>query len=545
METFINSLSYKNKFMASETAQELAKKQRSISVSEFFLKNRHLLGFDNPRKALLTAIKEAVDNSLDACEEMKVAPDIFVSIEEVAPERYKVIVEDNGPGIVKEQIPNVFAKLLYGSKFHTMKQGRGQQGIGISAAAMYSQLTTGKGIKIVSRISPKAPAHHYELHINTAKNEPEILKEGTVEWKKDHGTKIELELEAKYQKGKQSVDEYVKQTAIANPHLTLTYINPEKEKFVYKRATDKPPKEAKEIKPHPYGIELGMLISMLKTTSARSVQSFLSKDFSRISPNVAKEVCKKANVYEETKPDKVSAQEAENIFKTLKETKIMAPPTDVLSPIGEDLIVAGLKKEVKADFYVSVTRSPAVYRGNPFQIEIGMAYGGELPQDELVKVYRFANRVPLIFQQSACATNKAILETAWKNYGVSQSKGALPLAPMVLMIHIASVWVPFTSESKEAIAHYPDIVKEIKLSLQDAGRKLASYIRKNVRAKDQKEKAELFEKFIPELASSLSSLSEEAKAGIEKELYKILKKELPLILGVQDEQTEKPKGKTN
>lgn len=545
METFINSLSYKNKLMASETAQELAKKQRSISVSEFFLKNRHLLGFDNPRKALLTAIKEAVDNSLDACEEMKVAPDISVSIEEVAADRYKVIVEDNGPGIVKEQIPNVFAKLLYGSKFHTMKQGRGQQGIGISAAAMYSQLTTGKGIKIVSRISPKAPAHHYELHINTAKNEPEILKEGTVEWKKDHGTKIELELEAKYQKGRQSVDEYLKQTAIANPHLTLNYVNPEKEKFVYKRATDKPPKEAKEIKPHPYGIELGMLISMLKSTTARSVSSFLSKDFSRISPNVAKEVCKKANVYDETKPDKVSAQEAENIFKTLKETKIMAPPTDVLSPIGEDLIVAGLKKEVKADFYVSVTRSPAVYRGNPFQIEIGMAYGGELPQDELVKVYRFANRVPLIFQQSACATNKAILETAWKNYGISQSKGALPLAPMVLMIHIASVWVPFTSESKEAIAHYPDIVKEIKLSLQDAGRKLASYIRKNVKAKDQKEKAELFEKFIPELASSLSNLSEEAKAGIEKELYKILKKELPLILGDQNEQTEKPKGKTN
>jgi len=404
---------------------------------------------------------------------------------------------------------------------------RGQQGIGISAAAMYSQLTTGKGIKIVSRISPKAPAHYYELHINTSKNEPEILKEGTVEWKKDHGTKIELELEAKYQKGRQSVDEYLKQTAIANPHLTLNYVNPEKEKFVYKRATDKPPKEAKEIKPHPYGIELGMLISMLKSTTARSVSSFLSKDFSRISPNVAKEVCKKANVYDETKPDKVSAQEAENIFKTLKETKIMAPPTDVLSPIGEDLIVAGLKKEVKADFYVSVTRSPAVYRGNPFQIEIGMAYGGELPQDELVKVYRFANRVPLIFQQAACATNKAILETAWKNYGVSQSKGALPLAPMVLMIHIASVWVPFTSEAKEAIAHYPEIIKEIKLALQECGRQLGIFIRKHIKAKEQKEKANLFEKYIPELASSLSSLTGDKKEKIQEDLLKILKKGIP------------------
>ncbi len=528
--------------MADNTATELAKKQRSISVSEFFLKNRHLLGFDNTRKALLTAIKEAVDNSLDACEEMKVAPEIYVAVEEVAPERYKIVVEDNGPGIVKEQIPNVFAKLLYGSKFHTFRQQRGQQGLGISAAAMYGQLTTGKGIKIVSKISPKQPAHYYELHINTSKNEPEILKEGIVEWKKEHGTKIELELEGKYFKGKASVDEYLKLTAIANPHVTIIYINPEKEKHVFKRTTDKIPKEAKAIKPHPYGIELGMLISMLKETTSRNVKSFLTNDFSRVSPRLAVEVCKKANIYESARPNSIAAQDIENIFKALKEAKIMSPPTDVLSPIGENLIVEGLKKEVKAEFYVAVSRSPAVYRGNPFQIEVGLAYGGELSQEELVKIYRFANRVPLLHQQSACSITKAIVETAWKNYGISQSKGALPAAPMVIMVHIASVWVPFTSESKEAIAHYPDIVKEVKLSLQDAGRKLASHIRKTVRVREQKEKAQLFEKYIPELAAGLSNLSGTAKANIEKDLNKILKRELPLILeGTNDED----KGKTS
>lgn len=542
METFINSLSYKNKLMVEDIAIELAKKQRSISVSEFFLKNRHLLGFDNTRKALLTAIKEAVDNSLDACEEMKVAPDIYVAVEAVNENRYKIFVEDNGPGIVKEQIPNVFAKLLYGSKFHTMRQSRGQQGIGISAAAMYGQLTTGKGIKIVSKISPKQPAHYYELHINTSKNEPEILKEGVVDWKKEHGTKIELELEGKYFKGKASVDEYLKLTAIANPHVTITYVDPEKVKIVFKRVTDKIPKEAKAIKPHPYGIELGMLISMLKSSTARTVKSFLTNDFSRVSPRLANEVCKKANVYESARPNSVAAQDIENIFKALKEAKIMAPPTDVLSPIGENLIVEGLKKEVKAEFYVAVSRSPAVYRGNPFQIEVGLAYGGELSQEELVKIYRFANRVPLLHQQSACSITKAIVETAWKNYGISQSKGALPAAPMVIMVHIASVWVPFTSESKEAIAHYPDIVKEIKLSLQDAGRKLASHIRKTVRVREQKEKAQLFEKYIPELAAGLASLSGVAKTNIEKDLNKILKRELPLILeGTNDED----KGKAN
>ncbi|MDP4012620.1 MAG: DNA topoisomerase VI subunit B [Candidatus Nanoarchaeia archaeon] len=423
---------------------------------------------------------------------------------------------------------------------------RGQQGIGISAAVMYSQLTTGKPIKITSKIGPKEPAHYYELHIDTARNEPEILKETTVKWDKDHGTKIEIQLEGKYQKGKQSVDEYLKQTAVANPHVSITFVPPDKQKQFFKRVTDAPPKEALEIKPHPYGIELGMLISMLKFTKARTVQSFLSSDFSRISSNNAKEICKIANVYDGSKPNNIPTKDAESLFKAMKQVKIMAPPTNVLSPIGEDLIIKGLKKEVNAEFYVAVSRSPAVYRGNPFQIEVGIAYGGELPQDDLVRVYRFANRVPLLFQQSACASNKSILDTAWRNYGISQSRGALPSAPMVLMVHIASVWVPFTSESKEAIAHYPDIIKELKLSLQDAGRKLSSHIRKTVRARDQKEKAQLFEKYIPELANALFNLSGNAKANIEKDLMKILKKQLPLIMGVQnDEQketTEKSEG---
>jgi DNA topoisomerase-6 subunit B len=236
-------------------AHELAKKQREISVAEFFEKNRHLLGFDNKRKALLTTVKEAVDNALDACEEAKVLPEINVQIidmstkpevkkeidqdqttlvtEEVKEEpiskrdRFRVIVEDNGPGIVKKQIPNIFARLLYGSKFHTLKQSRGQQGIGISAAALYGQLTTGKPVKIISKIGPKHPAHYYELIIDTRKNEPKIIKEKEVEWNKDHGTKVEMDLEGTYQAGGQSVDRYLKQTAIINPHVTIIYTNPE------------------------------------------------------------------------------------------------------------------------------------------------------------------------------------------------------------------------------------------------------------------------------------------------------------------------------
>lgn len=512
-------------------ADELAKKQKEISISEFFIKNRHLLGFDNPRKALLTTIKEAVDNSLDACEEARVLPDIDIQIKQTGENRFIVVVEDNGPGIVRAQIPKIFAKLLYGSKFHTMRQSRGQQGIGISAAAMYGQLTTGKPIKIVSKIGPKSRAYYYELHMDTRVNEPEIVKEEIAEWDKNQGTKIEIEIEAIYQKNRQTVNDYLKRVAIANPAARIVYKNPGGEKILYERAVNELPKLAKEIKPHPYGIELGMLIKVLKTTKARTLQAFFINDFTRAGGKVAKEICKKANIDVKTKPAKVSREEADRIFRAIKETKIRAPSTNCLSSIGEEAIVKGLKKEIKADFYAAVTRSPAVYRGNPFQIEAGIVFGGELERDKPIKLMRYANRVPLLYQQSACAITRGVTSINWRNYGLSQSRGALPVGPMTLFIHIVSVWVPFTSESKESIAHYPEIIKQIRLALQDVGRKLGGYIRKNIRVKAQKERASLFDAYIPELASSLAKLANEKREIIEKNLKSRLKKDLPLLIG--------------
>ncbi len=517
-------------------AHELAKKQREISVAEFFTKNRHLLGFDNPRKALLTTVKEAVDNSLDACEEMKVLPEITVKIiplegkEASLATRFRVSVEDNGPGIIKQQIPRIFGKLLYGSKFHTRRQQRGQQGIGVSAAAMYGQLTTGNPVRVTSKISPNKPAMYYQLHIDTDKNEPEILKEQELDWNdKDHGTKVEIDLEAKYLKGKQSVDEFLKETAIANPHAQITYYSPENKKIVFPRATEELPKEAKEIKPHPYGVELGILMKMLKSTKARTLQAFLKQDFSRVSPRIAQEICKKAGLYENSRPSRIATQEADNLFKAINDTKIMAPPTNCLSPIGQETIIKSLKKEFNAEFYTAVTRPPTVYRGNPFQIEAAIAYGGDLPADKLIRVIRFANRVPLLYQQSAGAVFKAILSINWRSYNLSQSKGALPVGPVVLMVNIASVWVPFTSESKEAIAHYPEIIKEMKLALQECGRQLGIFIRKTVKARQQKERANLFEKYIPELALDIAELSGSSKRKIEENLNKTLHKSLKEI----------------
>ncbi len=510
--------------MTKPIAEELAKKQKDISVAEFFERNRHLLGFDNKRKALLTVVKEAVDNSLDACEEAKMLPEIQIQIIEMGNDRYRITVEDNGPGIVKKQIPNIFAKLLYGSKFHTMKQARGQQGIGISAAVLYAQLTTGRPAKIWSRISPKDPAHYYELHIDTQKNEPEIIKDEEINWKKEHGVKIELDIDASYQKGDQSVDSYLKQTAIANPHATIVYTNPKAEQLIFPRAVEKLPKEPTEIKPHPYGVELGIMLKMLKNTECRTLQSFLTREFSRVGPQTAKEICDKAGLFTNMKPGELQLPHVEKLVEGIKNTKIISPSTDCIVPIGEDLLEKGLRKEVAAEFYTAVSRSPDVYRGIPFVIEVALAYGGAQPSEEPIRLLRFANRVPLLYQQGACSSTKAVVQTNWRPYGLGQSQGALPTGPLTLVISLVSVWPPFTSEAKEAVAHYPEIIKEMKLALQEVGRKLGSYVNKKRRVADQQERVSIFENYIPEVADALSRLSGVGKEKIKEAMQKMLAK---------------------
>jgi len=485
----------------------MAKKQREISVSEFFSKNRHLLGFDNPAKALLTTIKEAVDNSLDACEEAGILPEIRVEVRQIAEDRFRVAVQDNGPGIVKAQVPRIFGQLLYGSKFHRLRQSRGQQGIGISAAGMYGQLTTGKPVLITSRTRRNAPAYAFTIQIDTRKNAPTVGSTREIAWEGvDHGTRVEIELEATYRKGPRSIDAYLEETVLANPHVTLEYLPPKGDPLRVERAAEELPAEPREIKPHPHGVELGILMKMLRETKARNVKSFLSSEFSRVSPRTAGEILAAAGVRETLRPATVARNDAEALYRAVSRAKLMAPPTNCLVPIGEELLLASLRNRVNADFYTATTRSPSVYRGNPFQIEAALAYGGELPGDEPITLYRFANRVPLLYQQGACGVSKAVIETGWRNYKVQQSRGSLPIGPIVLMVHMASVWVPFTSESKEAIAHYPEIIKEIKLAVQGCGRKLVTHIRRGLRERDAERKRSYIEKYIPHIGIGLREI---------------------------------------
>ena len=499
-----------------ETAESIGRRQREISVAEFFQKNRHLLSFDNPAKALLTATKEAVDNSLDACEEAGILPEITVAIEEQAEDRFRLSVTDNGPGIVRNQVAKVFGKLLYGSKFHVLRQSRGQQGIGISAAGMYAQLTTGQPVRITSRTGKGRPAHFFEIQIDTTRNEPKVLTDREVEWDVEHGTRVEMDLAGTYKKGRRSVDDYVMQSALANPHATVHYKPPKGDELHRERLTSELPREPLAIKPHPYGVELGVLISMLRDTKGRSLKGALQSDFSRVSANVAEEISKAAGLNPEMRPRALGVAQVEALFRAIPKVKIMAPPTSTIVPIGETLILEGLKQTVKADFYTSTTRPPAVYRGNPFIVEAGLAYGGDLPAEEIVDLWRFANRVPLQYQQSACAITRGALTTDWRNYGLQQGKGALPIGPMILFVHVASVWVPFTSESKEAIASYPEIIRELRLGLQEVGRRLGAFLRHRQRLAEAEKKRSYIESYIPHIGIALREILGLSKAEEEK-----------------------------
>jgi len=493
----------------SRGAEQMARNQREISISEFFTKNRHLLGFDNPIKALLTTIKEAVDNSLDACEEGGILPEIRVEVHTLAEDRFRVLVRDNGPGIVKAQVPRIFGKLLYGSKFHALKQSRGQQGIGISAAGMYGQLTTGRPVRIHSRPGAKAQATRYELKINTKKNEPEIIREEIVEWEHGHGTQVEIELEASYKRGRRSIDDYLELTAVANPHLDLSYLSPAGEEILYPRVSEELPVEPRAIKPHPYGVELGALLAMAHESKARNMQGFLTGEFSRMGAKLADEVLEKAMLPGTLNPKRISRDQAEQLVRAIGATKIMSPPTNCLSPIGEMELEAGLRKVVQADFFTAVSRKPSVYRGNPFLVEVALAWGVEgMGSEDLALLHRFANRVPLQYQQGACAITKSVMATSWKSYGVPQSRGALPGGPLVVLVHLASSWVPFTSESKEAIASYPEIVKEIRLGLQECGRRLGQHVRRGQRLREADKKRDFIAKYIPAIGEALRAILE-------------------------------------
>lgn len=489
------------------TAVKLASKQQEISVTEFFEKNKQILGFDSRSKSLLMGIKEAVDNSLDACEEAGFLPDVSVEIERLNDEDYRIRIEDNGPGIVHKMMPNVFGRLLYGSRFHALRQSRGQQGIGISATVMYGNITTGKPAHVMSKIEgDDEVAWGMDIVIDTKTNRPIVTNDKAFTWEgKEHGTSIEYTIKGRYINGKQSVFEYLRDTAIVNPHAQITFHDPDGKKYVFERATDIMPPRPKEIKPHPEGMEIGDLMKYSSNSVQKTVRAFLKNDFSRITDRLATEILQLAGVDGDKKPEKLTREEAIAILGAIAKVKIMAPPTDCLSPIGDTLIKKGLMhvlEGLRPEYYATpVTRSPKAVNGNPFVVEAGIVYGGDIPSDGQVQILRFANRVPLLYQQGACAITKAISDMDWRRYGLEQRGGkGIPFGPAIILVHIASTKVPFTSEGKEAVASFPELQSEIGLALRLCARNLKSHLNKMERKNKTHAKFEIVQEILPDMA---------------------------------------------
>ncbi len=498
---------------------EQFKEFQEHSVAEFFKKNRQMLGYSGKIKSLTTVIHEYVTNAVDACEEEGTLPEIFLKIEEMGPEHYKVIIEDNGPGIPENYVGRAFGQMLAGTKFHRFVQQRGQQGIGAAGAVMFGQVTTGKPTKVITGHG-SGEVFEADLSIDVKDNSAKLenKKKYSGEMK---GTRLETELKnVMYQKGRYSPDEYLRRTALANPHLKITYVDPEGATTVYDRAVDEIPPTPKEAKPHPNGITVDDLLGYSSVTESTKIKTFLKNDFTRISSKKVKEIQEKVSFDLNKKPSALEWDEAEELSNTFEETSFMAPPTDVLIPIGEETLEKAIEEQLDPEFKAVVERKPTIYRGGvPFIVEVGLAYGGEAGNDngnDNLELMRFANRVPLLFNKGACATSKAVESIDWSRYGVEDN------TPLTVLINFTSIHVPYVGAGKKAISDEEEVVKEMRLAMMKAARKMGKYIKGKKKRYKRKQKKKTFETYIPEISGALYEITGKNEDDIRKHLESIV-----------------------
>ncbi len=501
-------------------AEKMAANQKQVAISEFFEKNKHFLGFDTLNRALITAVKEAVDNALDACEEARILPDIVVKITKLDNKKdiLQLEVEDNGPGIPRASIEKVFGQLLFGSRFHAIRQSRGQQGIGITGVVMYSQLTTGDPTHVESKIAKEATAVSVDIGLDTRKNKAIKSNQDRIDWgEKAHGLKVKTKMKAKYQRGRQSVWQYLRMTSIVNPHADILFIDPDGEKHHWQRVTERLPGRVEAIKPHPNGIELGQLQRLCSESSESRMTTFLRRTFSGVSGRAAKELCEVSELEEKLKPKSLNPQQVRALLEAFqgerllkgKPVKLLNPPTSCLSPIEELLIKKGLSKTIDSKFVTTMTRVPSVTQGNPFQVEVGLIFGDGMAADKPVEILRFANRVPLMYQQGGCLLTKAIESVDWRQYGLDQAGGrGVPKGPAAILVHLASTNVQFTSEAKEALSDNETVMEEARKAMLEMGRGLRKHLEKQKKMGKTKEKFELINDIIPAIAEKSAALLE-------------------------------------
>ncbi|BAI60113.1 type II DNA topoisomerase VI subunit B [Methanocella paludicola SANAE] len=470
-----------------KTARELAKDMKEISFSEFIATNPHLVGFESSLKMIPMSIHEILTNSLDACESAGILPEVWIDLKSIDEKgrlkRYRLTVRDNGPGIMPKNIPPVFGKLLYGSKFGVRKQSRGQQGIGVSAVVLISQIKTGEHAVVRSSTDGRN-THVYELTVDVNKNAAKIhnaCKEKSDGWR---GVEVSVVLEAMFSS---RIMEYLELTAAINPHMALHYDGvDEKDRLDVERRTDVLPRQPVETKPHPLGADYDLLSKMAARTKHRRLYDFLKGEFDRMRPDIVRNIVRscKDTVDVDRPPAELSRKELSGLVEAMRGVETLPPSPECLSPVGEDILIKGVVDRLRPKFIAAVTRKPSAMRGQPFLVEIIMAYGCEADfggsPDPItgVSVHRFVNRVPLLFSESSDVILKAVREAGLGRYEV------VPESRSHVFVHVAGVNIPYTSESKEAVKAVDEYYEEIRLAVQDCGRKISKHIRQVKRTEE-------------------------------------------------------------
>ncbi len=506
------------------------------STAEYFAKNLQQVGFSSPIKAVLTTLKEAVDNSLDACESNEILPELEIEIVKIGlgstknTDLIKIVVEDNGPGIEAEDLAKVFGEYLASSKFGRGQCSRGQQGIGISAATTWAQMTNAKGVQVLSKTKTMRKSISAQVDVDIKTNTGILKNKEMIDWKnKTSGVRVEFLIDGRIQlNGDGGLLTYIEGTALLNPHVTMKYKLADADWVTTERVSNQTPEIPEATLPHPHTFKLGEFITHATLYGKIPLSKFLKTGFSRISDQSLKDFVKAGmpkNLVE--KPiTSLNEDEFKKVFQAIQATVLMAPSTKSVLTVGEEALSKSINRLGQVDFFSVMTRKPTICDFKPVVVEVALArFIDRGANDQPVQLLRFANRVPLQFDKSGCAITWAIESVNWKSYGLAQPKDSLPLGSFVFAVSVVSPFIKFKNASKETIDASDELVEEIRRALMQAGQKLSRHIKHEMKEADLERKLAHIEQFGPILVEKLvfiAGASDARRKKAEDGLKKIL-----------------------
>jgi DNA topoisomerase-6 subunit B len=479
-------------------------KFKQLSPAEFFYGNRSMAGFDNQSRAVYTVLRELVENSLDACDSNGIRPVVYVSLSKVGQGDLEILVADNGSGIPRRYIADSFGKVFFGSKY-SVKQNRGTFGLGGKMAILYGQLSTGEPVEVAT--STGTEIHRVRLSIDVKLNQPVVHERKSSSNSSGlHGTTVRLRFKGDYVSARSRIVKYLRMTRIALPYSIIVFRDSEGLVFMAPSLTDELPKPPKESPPHPYGVDLVKLQEMIGTSKrTMPLYKFLRK-FSRVGDVTAMNFTQVMGLDANKPISKMSDEEIRRISDGFKTYRFLPPDGTSLSPLGIETIRTGLKAEYSPEYIAIDQRPPSAYEGYSFIVETAIAYGGGiLPPNgvEEVKLLRFANKIPLIYDASNDVSMHVILEDMdWKNYKLN-----LKTDPLLFFVHIAATKVPFKTAGKEYVADREEIRREIRLGFRECARVLRNYLSKKINQIYRSQRNEKMTQYLTLLSKYSSGLA--------------------------------------